>query len=180
MTEKVDMLKLLGNISDSGFEKVMVGTTKCADPLFKVTDIAEAENDLAKLVRYWFVVNGIGQSKFNELHRKYSQEHGIRSSAADRDRGNMRKSLLKERITWDFLVSHLMPVLGLTLDHVVVSFVDTKTGELVNISSLDANEKVSAEFPETKEQGKKLKEILIKARDAHNNQVLLRNPEKEK
>ena len=50
MTEKVDMLKLLGNISDSGFEKVMVGTQKCADPLFKVSDIAEIKDDKLTMV----------------------------------------------------------------------------------------------------------------------------------
>lgn len=177
MADKVDLLSMLSKLDNADIGRSITTDNTCGDPLFTVSDIAKAENELAKIVRYWFVTNNIGQSKFNELHRKYSQEHGIRSSDADRDRGNMRKSLLKEKITWDFLVSHLMPVLGLTLDHINLSFINAKTGEVVPISSLDANAKVSEQFPDDRPD---IKAIIIKARDHQGNRVSLASPETEK
>ena len=177
MAGKVDILSMLSKLDSDTIGKVITADSACSDPLFTVSDIAKAENELAKIVRYWFVTNNIGQSKFNELHRRYSQEHGIRSSDADRDRGNMRKSLLKEKITWDFLVSHLMPVLGLTLDHINLSFINSKTGEVVPISSLDANAKVSEQFPDDRPD---IKAIILKARDHQGNKVTLASPTTEK
>lgn len=177
MAAKVDMLSMLSKLDNVDVGKVITTDKQCADPLFTVGDIAKAENELAKIVRYWFVVNNIGQAKFNELHRKYSQDHGIRSSDADRDRGNMRKSLLKEKITWDFLVSHLMPVLGLTLDHIDLAFINSSTGEVVPISSMDANAKVSQAFPDDRSN---INAIILKARNHAGQMVTMASPEEKK
>jgi hypothetical protein len=175
MTDKVDMLSLLKDIDTVSVNKVMRSEPKCAHPLFKPEDLLTAENELARIVRYYFIVNEIGHDEFNALHRKYSQEHGIRSSDADRHRGNMRKSLIKEKITWEFLVSHLMPVLGLTLDHVDIVFTSGKSGETVSVSSLDVNDRISRDFPSDVD---KFKDIMIRARDARGNHVTLTPPEK--
>lgn len=140
MAEQKDMLSLLEAI-DKPIHEVMVGDATCPDPIFTWDDIAEAENDLARIARYYIVKNNIGHAKFKELFRKYVQDNGIRCSKAENMRGNIRNRLKKETMTWDFFAGHLMPVLGLTLEHLDVYFVDRRTNEVVSISSLETNDR---------------------------------------
>lgn len=120
---------------------------QCSDPIFKIEDLKEARNEPAKIVRWWFIKNNIGYKKFNELHRRLASASGMRPDEADRDRGNTRKGLQKDKLTWDFLASHILPLLGLSLVNLILVTKD-ENGNIVNTSSLDVDDKIPKDFDE--------------------------------
>ena len=74
-------------------------------------------------------------------------------------------------MTWDFFAGHLMPVLGLSLEHLDVFFVDRRTNELIHISSLDTNDHPPADMANMERFAK----FSITATDG-NNKVVLNAP----
>lgn len=170
MAEQKDMLSLL-NAIEKPIHEVMVGDASCPDPIFTWEDINKAENDLARIARYYIVKNNIGQTKFKELFKQYVEANGIRCSKAENMRGNIRNRLKKETMTWDFFAGHLMPVLGLSLEHLDVFFIDRRTNELIHISSLDTNDHPPADMANMERFAK----FSITATDG-NNRVTLNAP----
>lgn len=143
-----DFQSLFKNI-DPGISKELASgsSPECSDPIFTIKDLKTAENEPAKIVRWWFIKNNIGFKKFNELHRKLASASGMRADEADRDRGNTRKGLQKDKLTWDFLVSHILPLLGLSLVNLILVTKDEK-GDTISTSSLDVNEQIPKDFDE--------------------------------
>lgn len=161
MSGQNDLLSLFKTNNPRVNEEVVSIRDKCADPIFKPEDIALAENEPAKLIRYYFVTKNIGYSKFNELHRRYSMEIGKRSTEADRDRGNLRKALVRETITWDLLVNKLFPVLGLRLEDTVLKLVDLNNNDHFTLSTVKATDRISRHFPDDIPN---IKDMVINAR----------------
>lgn len=146
------------------------------DAIFTEKDLTDMHcNAIAKIVRWLFIKNRIGESKYSELHRAFANREGMREDRASSDRGNTRKGLRKPELSWKFLVEHVLPLLNLQLVDLILK-VEDKDGKIKEVS-LNESDKVPKNFDKELDDAK---EITINTKDSMNNRVTLDSKETNK
>jgi len=105
--------------------------------MFSKDDVNAVGSPLVRLLRLIFYRNKITMDQFSALCGEYGRRIGSSPSGINTDRGNLRKALLKDEITWRLFYFILLNILRLNI--VEVRFViRTKTGDLIEVGSKDA------------------------------------------
>lgn len=145
---KLSILDVLSAINQSELDSAKESPTDNSFQ-FRDEDLIDGSNVITKLVRYYFLANGITEKKFKNMCRNYYSEIGMCSSATNTKINNSVKTLKDNKpITWYILTTSLLPVLGLTIEDVSFTTVNKKTGEIVTFSLKDVNERIKRAFPE--------------------------------
>ena len=132
-------------------------------------------NAISRIIRWLFIKNRIGKAKYTELHKAFANREGMREDVAGSDRGNTRKGLYKDKLSWKFLTEHILPLLNLQVVDLILK-VEDKDGKLHEIS-LSESSRIPKDFDKTLDSAK---QIVVNTTDAMGNRVALDSKETEK
>jgi len=170
----VDFDKLFENIQATAQELPPADYSDAKDAIFTSKDLVNC-NEIARIVRWLFIKNKIGESKYTELHKAYSNRENLREDRAGSDRGNTRKGLKKPDLSWKFLTGHILPLLNLQLVDLIIKVKD-KDGKVVDIS-LNSSDQIPKDFNKTLDSADR---VIINTKDAIGRSVTLDSKEAEK
>lgn len=142
-----DLLEVLGGL-DASVSEAVTTTKVCPDPFFTMSDVFDTTDDLTRLIRYYFVKNNIGVSKFKEMIRIYCQERGTATNKESTIKGNLISNLraLDKTITFRAAVQ-IWSILGLDLSDITIQFRNKRTGENIKLSTSDIGSKIRQPDP---------------------------------
>lgn len=103
--------------------------TKTGKPLFKILDIIDTINPMAKLVRMIFIDKGITDDEFKTMHHDYEISNGRLYREIGTIHNNLRRTLQKRTLTVESFEKTL-PILGWKIVDMGYTLQDTRTGEV--------------------------------------------------
>lgn len=134
-----DMFK--EKVSDQGFQKVMEKPTQVVDPLFTPEQVGKGGNLLMVIFRYLCVIRNETLEGLKRKHRIFYRNLGYDDYQVNTKCGNDTKCLKvnnsNQQLTWKQFNDVLIPVEGLDMVDATITYRDTETGEIFNVTLSD-------------------------------------------
>lgn len=126
-------------------------------PIFKREEVYEPMDTLAQLLRYIFVEHNITWENFNYHITLHGNRMRLPDQKITTDKGNYKKEVVREKITFDKFDFFLRSILGFSIEDFGVILVDERTGNRYEHRISDVVkeiEELNAKMVKEKEQEK--------------------------
>lgn len=138
----VTLSQRLTEIDEKQAQETIERTEQVGTPFFTTNDLTNTKNILALLIRYLVIQENITREKFDILHEEMARVTYMPPTKKNWERHNTIKSLLSEKVTWDF-VEKFCSVVGYDIQDVELTLARKRSEALDGQSVTDPVESLT-------------------------------------
>lgn len=140
------LCKLSSKDAAANIQQAKAAPTNSNKSMFTAVDIANTDNILTKLIRYFCIKNRITLEDYVNCYNRYGERIGMLPSKISTSRNNLKNTFIgNDAVTWNRLIE-VLTVFGHHLVDVKLTMSDDK-GNIHEISISDMRRTISSDFP---------------------------------
>lgn len=140
------LCKLSSADATANIQQAKAAPTNSNKSMFTAVDIANTDNVLTKLIRYFCIKNRITLEDYVNCYNRYGERIGMLPSKISTSRNNLKNTFIgNDAVTWNRLIE-VLTVFGHHLVDVKLTMSDDK-GNIHEISLSDMRRTISSDFP---------------------------------